>query len=606
MPRSLILNKNLNLKNYYNKQISLTKGEVLYQSQDEPYYIPEIKYEGKKICELDSTFVAYKGQGPLYKIPKRSDDYRYNLEPNIAIEKKDNELLAYFADNQGRPINIQEQNINIDDIYNHNFNVHLRSVLLEHSNIREVLPELREALPEVNVDNSLYSDIRQLGCLVTKTSTIQQIANELATDSTKRSSISRAIISEEPFRHAVKSLLNRDAHFQGAVASNTDLQEGVAAKLRENPGRAQGPAGRDGYSPSANAVAAQLMNDQNRPALVTEVASNQDLQKAVADNGDLRTAVTNTLKSNKDFKGSVKGDPGKDGQSPDPASVAAQLLTGEKKDTLVTEVAGNQDLRNAVASNPGLRDAVTDTLKNEGNLGGGDISKIVDSLKPKFTLQEGKELSQNIYEAKVILDDKVIATLPKIGYYMLDDQLVMHNYATQEKVVIPEDFLCLKVVRLGSGFGNDDYKLTFCNIRGNEFFEYKKYDPEYSRVPDEYKFISLSHAKKEYNPNLSELISHRPLFLIAGELAKQGSDKYEAAVFELTRDGKGKKMATLINEFGYFHQNGKFIHCNYHKEPQCRSDTSAEIYEKYQVTDADSEFYLTKYNDIAIHTIPEL
>ncbi|WP_411131888.1 hypothetical protein [Wolbachia endosymbiont of Tettigetta isshikii] len=77
-------------------------------------------------------------------------------------------------------------------------------------------------------------------------------------------------------------------------------------------------------------------------------------------------------------------------------------------------------------------------------------------------------------------------------------------------------------------------------------------------------------------------------------------------MFEVTNRGKGRKMATLIDEFGYFDQNGMFKHCNYHEETKCRSYASAEIDKEYQVTDADSEFYLTEHENVIIHTIPEL
>jgi hypothetical protein len=221
-------------------------------------------------------------------------------------------------------------------------------------------------------------------------------------------------------------------------------------------------------------------------------------------------------------------------------------------------------------------------------------------------LQKGERLLDDVYEASIVSNNKTMATLPKIGYYMLNDQLIMHNHVTKEKVIIPEDFHFLKVVKFGSGFSGGDYKLTFCNVLGNEFFEYKKYDPQYSNVSDEYKFISLNCVKKEYNPNLSELFSHRPSFFITEGPAEPDSDKYSAAVFELTHNEKGKKMATLIDEFGYFDQNGVFMHCNYHEETKCRSYTSAEIDKEYQVTDADSEFYLTEHDNVIIHTIPEL
>ncbi|QCB61643.1 hypothetical protein EJB10_02370 [Wolbachia endosymbiont of Brugia malayi] len=89
------------------------------------------------------------------------------------------------------------------------------------------------------------------------------------------------------------------------------------------------------------------------------------------------------------------------------------------------------------------------------------------------------------------MNDKTMATLPKIGYHMLNDQLVMHNHVTEEKVVISRDFHFLKAVKF-----SDDYKLTFYNALGNEFFEYKKYDLQYSNISDKNKFIGLNCAKK--------------------------------------------------------------------------------------------------------------
>ncbi|QIT35722.1 hypothetical protein [Wolbachia endosymbiont of Brugia pahangi] len=71
-------------------------------------------------------------------------------------------------------------------------------------------------------------------------------------------------------------------------------------------------------------------------------------------------------------------------------------------------------------------------------------------------MQKGKELSSDVYEANIVLNDKTMATLPKIGYHMLNDQLVMYNHVTEEKVVISRDFHFLKAVKFG-----DDYKLTF-------------------------------------------------------------------------------------------------------------------------------------------------
>lgn len=99
------------------------------------------------------------------------------------------------------------------------------------------------------------------------------------------------------------------------------------------------------------------------------------------------------------------------------------------------------------------------------------------ALDQDVTLEKGKELLSGTYEANFKLNKAInIATLPKIGYHMLNGELVVRNHITEEEVKIPRDFHYLKVVKSN----HDDYKLTFCNFLGNEFFEYKKYDPQYS------------------------------------------------------------------------------------------------------------------------------
>ncbi|MDG7053293.1 MAG: collagen-like protein [Wolbachia endosymbiont of Alcedoecus sp.] len=379
----------------------------------------------------------------------------------------------------------------------------------------------------------------------------------------------------------------------------------------------RGPAGQAGQSPSAAAVATQLLTDSNnKNTLVTEVAGNSGLRTAVADN----------LKGDQGFKDSVKGDKGDKGLagiSPDVGQVAQELVTNKKdelgkavlevkngdEEILVTKVASDKGLQEAIAGNQVLKDAVTTTLNNDDGFHNIVKRATIESsinannAKQKFTLQKGEKLLDDVYEANVVLNGKTMATLPKIGYYMLNDQLVMHNHVTKEKVVIPEDFHFLKVVKLY----NDDYKLTFCNVLGNEFFEYKKYDPQYSNVSDEYKFISLNYAKKECNPNLSELFGHRPSFFITEGPAEPGSPgHYQADVFELTNNKKGRKIATLIDKFCYFNENDQFKCCNYHKGMECRIYDTSEINQEYKITDANSKFSLPAHDDVILHTIPEL
>ncbi|MGL9731621.1 MAG: hypothetical protein ACR5KX_02235 [Wolbachia sp.] len=208
-----------------------------------------------------------------------------------------------------------------------------------------------------------------------------------------------------------------------------------------------------------------------------------------------------------------------------------------------------------------------------------------ENTKQNFTLQKGEKLSDNVYEANIVLNDQPIATLPKIGYYMSNDQLIILNHVTKEKVVIPSDFHFLKVVK----FNNGDYKLTFCNVLGNEFFEHKKYDPQYSNVSDEYKFISLNCAKKEYNLNLSELLSHHPSFFITeGPAEPDSPGHYQADMFELKNSEKGRKMATLIDKFCYFNENDQFKCYNYHKGMEGRIYNTSKINQEYRITDANS------------------
>ncbi len=113
--------------------------------------------------------------------------------------------------------------------------------------------------------------------------------------------------------------------------------------------------------------------------------------------------------------------------------------------------------------------------------------------------------------------------------------------------------------------------------------------------------------KKEYNPNFGELLSHQPSFFITEGTAEPDSPgNYQAGVFEVTSNGKGRKIATLIDEFGYFDQDGKFHYCDYHIKAECGVYDPSKVNKKYAITDANSEFYLTENDNIILHIIPEL
>ncbi|MCA4775086.1 hypothetical protein IHO40_03085 [Wolbachia endosymbiont of Mansonella ozzardi] len=110
--------------------------------------------------------------------------------------------------------------------------------------------------------------------------------------------------------------------------------------------------------------------------------------------------------------------------------------------------------------------------------------------------------------------------------------------------------------------------------------------------------------KKEYNRNLSDLSGHWPSFFIVEGLDEPGSPgHYQANVFELTNNNKGRKMATLIDKFYYFNENDQFKCCNYHKGMKCHIYDASEVNQEYRITDANSKFSPTDYDDAILHTI---
>ncbi|APR99065.1 hypothetical protein [Wolbachia endosymbiont of Folsomia candida] len=226
----------------------------------------------------------------------------------------------------------------------------------------------------------------------------------------------------------------------------------------------------------------------------------------------------------------------------------------------------------------------------------------------KITLKKGAELLPNsIYEAKLKLNNEIsIATLPIIGYRMLNDELVIRNHITEEEVKIPRDFHYLKVVK----FGYDNYKLMFCNSLGSEFFEYKKYDPLYSSISDEYKFVNLNSIKKIFNPNIREYVSHAPSFLIAEGDIEPGSQNYAADLFELANGSKGRKVGTLVDEFGYFDHEDRLNYCNYHSSAESNIYGQEEFkVKKINMDMSESDkFYLVAKPDsvLDLHPISNL
>lgn len=154
---------------------------------------------------------------------------------------------------------------------------------------------------------------------------------------------------------------------------------------------------------------------------------------------------------------------------------------------------------------------------------------------------------------------------------------------------------------------HDNYKLTFCNFLGNEFFEHKKYDSKYHGISDKHKFVNSGSIKNTRDLKLNEYSHYTPRFFAAAGLIEPESQNYAIDLFELAESGKGEKVGTLTDEFGYFESNGQLKYHNYHEEKEHVYDPSTVNIEMAQMKNINSEFYLIEGNNtITLHTIPEL
>lgn len=210
----------------------------------------------------------------------------------------------------------------------------------------------------------------------------------------------------------------------------------------------------------------------------------------------------------------------------------------------------------------------------------------------QITLEKGKELPPDKYEANFKLGKEInIATLPRIGYYMLNDELVIRNHITAKECKIPKEFHYLKVVEPYQ----DSYKLTFCDWLGNDFFEYKKYDPQYSDLPDEYRFVDFGSMKKAHNIKFKKHIGHAPIFRACEGHTEPESQKHIVDLFGLFENDKDKKVGVLTDEFGYIDGQNNLNYCNYHNSKDSNTyDPSEFIISRVSTIKSGIDtFYLT-------------
>ncbi|WP_341808486.1 hypothetical protein [Wolbachia endosymbiont (group E) of Neria commutata] len=339
------------------------------------------------------------------------------------------------------------------------------------------------------------------------------------------------------------------------VAGNADLQNAVADALRNDPGNARGPRGRDGRK------------------------GERGEDGAAGPRGDLgqdadSSEIVHRLAHSSRFKRSLKGEDGPEGPQGERGEDGAQGpegpqgIKGERGEDGVQGLEGPQGPRGEKGGNgmpgppgPAGRDGVNSFALDS------KLQKSIEDLqkKPALKIVPG-DTNENIQEANIELEGVgVIATFLEIGYFFKGNNLYIRNHITGKSILIPQDFHFLKVVEDGL----DNYKLAFCNYLGNLFFDYKKYNSEYANVLEEYKTIDLRYIKNAANIDLSKYYyMHSPLFAVKqGEFEAQSTENRSADVYEIVKD---KKIGTLIDEFGFF-QHKQFYYVNHHQRYDHRS-----------------------------------
>ncbi|MDG7052964.1 MAG: hypothetical protein LKM45_03715 [Wolbachia endosymbiont of Alcedoecus sp.] len=149
LPKSSLFGENLNLKRYYGQKLSLSRGEKFTQDESADYYTPKVMCGQTEICELvPYSFPSCKSRQARFEGPS---SFSLDAEDDrIVVEKNDEgELSIYLTRKNGSRYNDIDGNTKTAD------HVHsvLKTVLLENSNIREVLPEL-EIDDSVNLKES--------------------------------------------------------------------------------------------------------------------------------------------------------------------------------------------------------------------------------------------------------------------------------------------------------------------------------------------------------------------------------------------------------------------------------------------------------------------
>ncbi|NUX00958.1 hypothetical protein GO685_00185 [Wolbachia endosymbiont of Madathamugadia hiepei] len=108
MPKSSLFGKNLNLGEYYNRELILSKGEELSRYEGISYYISKVMYGQTEICELTSfrfpSFLQVRA-----KLESSAKIWRDVEGKKIVVEKNgEGGLSIYLADSNGARFSIIE------------------------------------------------------------------------------------------------------------------------------------------------------------------------------------------------------------------------------------------------------------------------------------------------------------------------------------------------------------------------------------------------------------------------------------------------------------------------------------------------------------------
>ncbi|WP_339045704.1 hypothetical protein [Candidatus Mesenet endosymbiont of Agriotes lineatus] len=185
------------------------------------------------------------------------------------------------------------------------------------------------------------------------------------------------------------------------------------------------------------------------------------------------------------------------------------------------------------------------------------VNVIPQEVKVEFV--RGNEVAGR-YEAEIKLEGNKIGTFSSVGHYFFDNRIYIYDHFNpQVSIDLPPQYHFLKVIRTEE----DGYKLAFCNEGGQEYY----------KIPSDYKLISPENLKSIKNIDFEKYYAKNgssPSFVVKMNSASySNSSQHGVDVYEIGNGGK--KIGSLIDEFGYYDSQNKFHYFNNHINAQDHS-----------------------------------